>query len=197
MSILLIVVHLAIVAIERNQFVQPCNVPWVMYGANNVNTEQTYSENYGKDKMAILQMRILNSFSLKLLYFDSKFSKVYCYWSRKCIGTKQVTSHYLNQWWHSLPYSAMMNWCKKCFTWKWKQIVFNVFIKYFEHWNLLASGHKGRGSKVNILSVTIFLDCNYEMTSSSPNCYPSTTIAIDTYKQTDPKLMSTWCLLMV
>ena len=66
--------------------------------------------NWGRDKMAaILQTPFSNTFSwmkmneLRLIFHWSLFLRVqliiFQHWFRLWLGTDQVTSHYLNQWW--------------------------------------------------------------------------------------------------
>ena len=71
---------------------------------------------------AILQTTFSNSFTCKkdvvirLKFAGNMFSRIQLtiiqHWFRKCLGAKQETFHYLNQWWPSLLMHI-------CITWPW------------------------------------------------------------------------------
>ena len=73
-------------------------------------TTRTCLTHWGRDKMAaILQKTFSNSFSwIKMYEFQFKFHlslllrvqlTIFHHWFRQWLGTNQVPSHYLNQWW--------------------------------------------------------------------------------------------------
>ena len=73
-------------------------------------TTRTCLTHWGRDKMAaILQKTFSNAFSwIKMYEFQFKFHlslllrvqlTIFHHWFRQWLGTNQVPSHYLNQWW--------------------------------------------------------------------------------------------------